>query len=251
MSMGCADEAIEQARAAVLGGGLSLLFQPIRELQGGVLYGYEALVRGPSGSLVYDASALTWAVDRAGCQEEFCCEVVRLVLEAALPAGAKIFLNLDDAAAGIKAFEGCSCEPKGIVLEITERLWRDKNGLRCAPAVKSLQDRGFKVAIDDVNMAMDFASALACRPDYIKLDMAAVSALAISKQERVKAAYWIKRFHEIGAAVIAEGIDTEAKLEAVREVGADYGQGYLLGMPACMVAHPSPADSVLSRDGPS
>ena len=69
-------------------------------------------------------------------------------------------------------------------------------------------------------------------PDFIKLDMALTRDVDTDLARRALAAALISFATEIGATIIAEGIETEAELSTLRELGVTYGQGFYLGYPA-------------------
>ncbi len=237
------NEIMEQAREAIRGGVLTLLLQPIVNLQNGEVLGYEALARGPKDGSVYEASVLTWAVERAGCEKEFCEEVVRLSMKtkaAKLPRGIKVFINLDHVplddmdAVLHRHVEEYGIDRSEVVFEITERLWGNTSGLTMLipKIVRSLQRYGYRVAMDDLATAMDMAIALTNRPDYVKLDMFCVNRIMSNREFREKVSNWVKHFSEVGIKTIAEGVDDWKKVEVLEGMGISYGQGYLIGIPS-------------------
>jgi EAL domain-containing protein (putative c-di-GMP-specific phosphodiesterase class I) len=72
------------------------------------------------------------------------------------------------------------------------------------------------------------------KPSYLKLDMSLVQGVHLSMINREMLKAIISLGRGIGAKVIAEGIELPEELNAVRALGADYGQGYLLGRPDLM-----------------
>lgn len=71
----------------------------------------------------------------------------------------------------------------------------------------------------------------------MKIDMEIVRDIDVAKDHQDIARNLIVYAHDRGIRVIAEGVETEAELRALRELGADYVQGYLTGRPA-----PEPRD---------
>ena len=82
-------------------------------------------------------------------------------------------------------------------------------------------------------------------PDFLKADMALVRGVDSDppRQEVMKSLNAVAR--RIGAQVVAEGIETEGELRAVREIGIRYGQGYHFG--ACLSPEP-PRHAAHGRD---
>jgi EAL domain-containing protein (putative c-di-GMP-specific phosphodiesterase class I) len=96
-----------------------------------------------------------------------------------------------------------------------------------------LRSRGALLAVDDAGAG--FASLrhiLKLTPDVIKLDMALTRAVDTDPVKRALAAALVRFARDIGAAITAEGIETEAELATLRELGITYGQGFFLAHPA-------------------
>jgi EAL domain-containing protein (putative c-di-GMP-specific phosphodiesterase class I) len=70
------------------------------------------------------------------------------------------------------------------------------------------------------------------QPDYIKIDMELIRSIATSPARQTIIACVMVRARELGVAVIAEGIETDAELTALRAVGITLFQGYLFAKPA-------------------
>ncbi len=242
---------LRTAREAVLQNKVTILLQPIISLQNEKILGYEILARGPVNSSVYDASVLIWAIEQAGLQSEFNEGVLRLAMSlksSTLSKGQKLFINVDIiSTVGLKyrltnTIRESGFEPEDVVFELTERVWREKNEGNLVPSVtNAIQKEGFKVALDDMVTPVDFVTALSSRPDFVKLDMSCVSNMLTNEKHRFAVRNWVKRMHDQGIAVIGEGVDKWEKLHILKELGVDYGQGYLIGVP-----HPTDQVSHLS-----
>jgi EAL domain-containing protein (putative c-di-GMP-specific phosphodiesterase class I) len=90
---------------------------------------------------------------------------------------------------------------------------------------------GWRVALDDVGAGYSSLSLLAAvRPEVVKLDKGLVQGLPDDGARTVLKAV-IDLAHELGAVVVAEGIETEQLAEQVTALGADLGQGWLFGRP--------------------
>src|SRR5680860_1166800 len=86
--------------------------------------------------------------------------------------------------------------------------------------------------IDDAGAG--FASlrhVLGLHPDAVKLDLSLTRDIDRDPVRRALAASLVTFAREIGAAIVAEGIETRAELEALRALGVTHGQGYLLARP--------------------
>ena len=89
-------------------------------------------------------------------------------------------------------------------------------------------------------MAVDDAGAgyaglrhiLRLSPNLIKLDMELTQGIEGDRAKTALASAMIAFGSEIGAEIIAEGIETEGELKALQSLGVQRGQGYYLGRPA-------------------
>ncbi len=110
--------------------------------------------------------------------------------------------------------------------------------------IKALRALGYRLAIDDLGAGYaGLTSFTALEPDVVKLDMALVRRCDSEpmKQQLIRSMTSLCR--ELGALVVAEGIETPAERDTVAGLGCDLLQGYLLGRPgetADLVATPPP-----------
>ena len=243
-------EKVRAVRALIDAGAVDVAFQPIWDLSGTRVLGYEALARPRSSELSGPGEAFEIA-DSIGRGHELdaVCRRATLRVAGELPAGALLFLNVSpqslehDALAGdslVLAVRGAGYEPERVVLEITERTDARKELL--IPEAARLRALGFKLALDDVgagNAGLEMLSALPV--DFIKIDRAVVSSAVEDRGARAVMLAIMAFARESGSFVIAEGIESEEMLELARDpypdgetrtVGAQGAQGYLLGRPA-------------------
>ena len=235
-------------------GGLTPHFQPLVDLDGGHVVGYEALIRGPRGSAIERPDALFRAAHEEGRVTELDCHcriaAFRAAEAAGLGAGSTLFVNLEPAAVGRRApsdlHEAALAGPPGahVVIEITERsLTADPAGL--LRAVAELREQGFAIAIDDVG-ADDRSLALMpfLRPDVIKLDLRLVQhrpSVAMAKILNAVSA----QVERTGAQVVAEGIETPEQISVAHSLGATLAQGYHFGRPAPLPPWPPAPEQAL------
>jgi len=121
--------------------------------------------------------------------------------------------------------------PRELVLEITEHeRVADMDAL--AVAVSDVRAAGVSLALDDFG---DGRSSLRLwsqiKPEVVKIDRYFVH--EVSQQgDKLKTIQALQQIASIfGSALVAEGIETEADLRVLRDLGISYGQGYLLGRP--------------------
>jgi EAL domain-containing protein (putative c-di-GMP-specific phosphodiesterase class I) len=95
-----------------------------------------------------------------------------------------------------------------------------------------LRRRGLRIAVDDAGAG--FASlrhVLELQPDFIKVDRSLIHGIADDHARRVATGAFLSLAVDLGATVVAEGIERPADLRAVRDLGLHTAQGYLLGEP--------------------
>lgn len=102
--------------------------------------------------------------------------------------------------------------------------------------LEALRERGIELAIDDFGTGYSSLSYLDKLPvQLLKIDRSFVNALTDAKgatggaHEIVRAT--ISLAHNLNMRVVAEGIETDEQLQALRAYGCDYGQGYFLARP--------------------
>jgi EAL domain-containing protein (putative c-di-GMP-specific phosphodiesterase class I) len=127
--------------------------------------------------------------------------------------------------------DGVGLRPDQVVLEITEHsAVKDFGAFR--QRLRHFRERGFQLAMDDVGSGYSGLQAIAeIDPDYIKVDMTLVRDLHtnVIKKELIATIY---RFAETtGITLIAEGVEKREELDALRDAGVRFAQGYLFARP--------------------
>jgi len=99
-------------------------------------------------------------------------------------------------------------------------------------ALRPIRDQGLRLAIDDAGAGYaSLKHVIELEPDIIKVDRSIIDGLASDRARRSVVSAFVLLALEMGATVIAEGIETPADLEAVRDLGVDAAQGYLFARP--------------------
>ncbi len=218
---------------------IDTVFEPIVRLGDRRVLGYEALSRGPQGSVWESPKRLFDIAEEAELSFELDSLCRRLALSSVsgfLPRASSLFLNClpsclrdpafsDDALA--KTLECCGLTPNRLVIEISEKESAENRAV-FRQAVEHFRSKGIRVALDDVGSGYASLSAVMdVRPDIIKIDMSLVHGIDkdTARQELVLA---LKHLCDrIGASVVAEGIETEAEMTILESIGIELGQGYL------------------------
>ncbi len=222
-----------EIRRFLEGEGLSMAFQPIVELASGGLVGYEALARfrsfplRPPDQWFAEATAL-----ELGVQLEL--EAIRhaLISLPRIPDSAYLSVNCSHRAAMSPALTGLlsSFGPR-LVVEITEHEQvEDYEGL--ARALAGLRANGIRIAIDDAGAGYaSLRHTLLLAPDIVKIDIALTRRIDVDRGRRALASALVAFADEMDMTIVAEGIETEAELATLLELGVRCGQGYYLAEP--------------------
>lgn len=221
---------------------LHAVFQPVVDFSKGEITSYEGLLRGPEGSPLESATALFMQARAEGLSNalEYAAARICMTAFAALGYDAKLAINfsadaLYDLGASRDPFrflDQYGIDRSRIVVELTEQYpIRDLNLL--ARIVATLQDRGIQFALDDYGIAHESMSLwVGLRPDYVKIDRSFIHDIAQDplKFEAVRSMQHFAKAS--GTRLLAEGIENQTDLSIVRDMGIDYGQGFLLGRPS-------------------
>ncbi len=118
-----------------------------------------------------------------------------------------------------------------LVLEITEHAAVDGYA-RLRRALRRSREQGLRLAIDDAGAGYaSLKHVVELEPDIIKIDRYLIDGVAGDRARRSAVSAFVLLALDIGASVIAEGVERQADLDAVRDLGVDAAQGYLLARP--------------------
>lgn len=123
--------------------------------------------------------------------------------------------------------------PSQIALEITESaiIRSPQNAI---DALVSLREAGLRLSIDDYGTGQSTLSYLKQLPVHeIKIDKSFITSLCHNRSDAIMVRSTIAMAHELGLEVVAEGIEDEATMAQLAEMGCDYIQGYHVGRPMC------------------
>lgn len=210
------------------------VFQPIVELETRRVVAYEALSRFP-GDPAHTPDrwfADAWKVGLGVPLELVAVRVIARSLPE-IPAEIDLAINASPPTVAASGFLDClGSDAHRVTVELTEHLNIDSyQDLRRALA--PLQNAGGKTAIDDFGAG--FASLrhiLKMEPDWIKLDISLTEGIAENPVACALASALVSFAEAMDIGVIAEGIEDEAELDALEEIGIRFGQGFHIGMPS-------------------
>ncbi|HUH94954.1 MAG TPA: EAL domain-containing protein [Casimicrobiaceae bacterium] len=128
-------------------------------------------------------------------------------------------------------FERHGCAARWITLEIIESaiLADPDQGIR---SLERLSGLGCRLAIDDYGTGYSSLAYLRRLPVHeLKLDKSLVQGMLGDRNDALIVRSTIELAHNLGLSVAAEGVEDQATLEALHELGCDVAQGFVLGRP--------------------
>ena len=127
--------------------------------------------------------------------------------------------------------------PQALCFEITEQFASSGN-ISVAESMKRLEALGCEVALDDFRGQESSAGYLRSMPaHYFKIDSALVGAAPTDRAARAMIATIVRMAAEMGVKTVAESVELDEELQAVRSLGVDFAQGFLLGKPRSLAGY--------------
>jgi EAL domain-containing protein (putative c-di-GMP-specific phosphodiesterase class I) len=232
----------EEIRKAVENDELRLFFQPDIDLRTDAAVGVEALVRwqhpklglvGPEEFISIAEESGTVIALGAWVLEQACNQVVSWPVRPDHPP-LSLSVNIsayqlgepDLVDAVQRALEDSGLEPHRLCLEITESVLMDdvQSSVRALLDLKTL---GVRLAIDDFGTGYSSLSYLRRFPvDVVKIDRAFIAGVGVDPAADAIVAAVTNLSHALGLSVVAEGVETEEQLIAIRALRCDRAQGF-------------------------
>src|SRR3954468_24333215 len=205
-------------------------YQPIVHLDAGTLAGVEALCRFNDGR-----SPEFWfqECERNGTAVELDLQIIERALHD-LPRLPNGYLSVNLSPSTLRdprltdLLLSPAVPPDRIVVEVTEHA-RVADYLEAQRVLTALRRGGVRVAVDDAGAGYStFRHILQLRPDIIKMDQSITRDIDTDPARRALATALVIFAGEIGASVVAEGVETEAEMQALMAAGIYRGQGFAL-----------------------
>ncbi|WP_120077145.1 EAL domain-containing protein [Aurantiacibacter odishensis] len=236
------DVMLRQARrrveAMLDGHAVTMFQQPIHDLKSGKPVGVECLARFPD---LTKRGPQAWFDDaeRTGLGNELEMTAVRCALETVgqVPEGIYAAINAspETIMSGTLRQVLEQSDATNLVIEVTEHQLVDDYAA-LAREIEALKPFA-KIAIDDVGTGYaGLRHLIELGPDILKMDMVLTRDCDSDPARRAIAAAMVQFSRDIGAKLVAEGIETEAERAVMQDLGVDYGQGYLFARPLPVVA---------------
>jgi EAL domain-containing protein (putative c-di-GMP-specific phosphodiesterase class I) len=236
-------------RAALVANELYLVFQPQISLMGGGAVAVEALARwNQTGAGPVPPDRFIPLAEQCGLLPR----LTRLILNTALrqhrrflDAGLHVSMAINVSPMDLRERDFCelveqtlqtwSVSPGDITLEITETA-PVHDPEEVVPLLKQLKDIGVQLSIDDFGTGYSSLSLLRQLPvDEIKIDQQFVRGLLASRQNLDIVRTTLALASNFGLRVVAEGIEDGATLDALRDMGCEFGQGFGIARPLAAV----------------
>jgi EAL domain-containing protein (putative c-di-GMP-specific phosphodiesterase class I) len=213
---------------------IDIVFQPIVSIDTRRVFAYEALTRCRWPSLANPEVLFKRA------SEESCCGKLGRIVRAASvqrAPGVPLFVNVhpDELSERwlVRPDDPVFFHDHDVYVEITESAAFTHYEV-CVNVLKEIQSRaGIFLAVDDLGAGhSNLKRVLDLEPRIVKLDRALITGLDQNPRQQILVRHVVRLCVELGAEVVAEGIETIDELSAVVDSGAHYAQGYLLGRPS-------------------
>lgn len=230
----------EQAlRRAIEAGEFEVHYQPVLDLLDGRVVGVEALARWrrPDEGLVSPAEFIPLA-EESGLIVPLGKQIFRAAARQAAgwnrelrpPEPIRLYANFsarqlsdDDLSAWIgEALREAGLEPGLVTVEVTETAL-----MRSSWPTRELKELGIELAVDDFGTG--YASLTYLRRlevDELKIDMSFVHGMLANRQDAAIVETIVSLCRTLGLTAVAEGIETDAQLQHLRDAGVPLGQGY-------------------------
>ena len=216
---------------------IRLALQPIVASDDGELFAYEALLRSSHAILDGPMSVLRVA-ERHDMMDVVGAEVCRRAGEVLdhLHPEVLLFVNLhpaqlEDRHVLLDTMGPLLSNAHRVAVEITERS-RLQGISGWEKSVDTLQEHGFRIAVDDLGAGYNSLAVLAdLQPAFIKIDMSIVRNVDSEPRKQRLVDLLVKFGDATGASVLGEGVETVAEAQTLRACGIHLMQGYHFGRP--------------------
>jgi EAL domain-containing protein (putative c-di-GMP-specific phosphodiesterase class I) len=219
---------------------LSCVYQPIVDLQNGKPFAYEVLARCRTQGLTNPSILF-----KRAAAERFCGLLGRTLRKLGSEGcrGVPLFLNVHPAELSdrfvIQLDDPMYSHDDDVFVEITESVPFSHYEL-CSSMLREMRERGgVHLVVDDLGAGYSNLRRIAdLEPSIVKLDRELVTNINQNRRQRVLVEAVVRMCVDLGARVVAEGLETWDEVRAVRDCGCHFGQGYVLGRPAQQAAPP-------------
>jgi diguanylate cyclase (GGDEF)-like protein/PAS domain S-box-containing protein len=229
-----------------------IYYQPKVNLVTGEFIGCEALIRWqPKGKEVITPDRFIPIAEESGLivpigkwvLGESCKQIKRLIDLKMWPDDAKVAVNLSARQFSdpdlidhiLDILQTTQCPVHALELEITEStLMGDVEA--AILTMRHVKEMGISIAIDDFGTGYSSLSYLKRFPiDILKVDRSFVMDIPNDRDDMEITAAVVAMAHKLNLKVVAEGIETKAQLDFLKDNGCEFGQGYYIAKPMPMM----------------
>ncbi|HEX2603798.1 MAG TPA: EAL domain-containing protein [Oxalicibacterium sp.] len=232
-----------EMQAALRRNEFHLVYQPVIDLRSGYCVGAEALLRWRRRGRPIGPDVFIPVAEQSGLIRRLTARVLDMVgaeVQSLLAQHADFHIGINLSFIDLQAEEtmdevmkmvaGAGIAPANIMIEATERGLLNADTTR--NIVRAFRDKGLRVAIDDFGTGYSSLSYLANFDlDYLKIDKSFVDTLGTDAATSNVALHIIEMSKSLKLDMIAEGVETEAQAQILRERGVQYAQGWLFARP--------------------
>ena len=228
--------AIDRRLTELLAGGrLRSAYQPIVQLDGRAVEGVEALLRIELDGMWLPPGPFFEQASIAGLSLPLELAALAVALGGLddLPAPAFLAVNASPSTILAPAFlvHLRNVDLGRVIIEITEKETISDYG-PINRLFDALRRDGLRIAIDDTGAgSSSLRHVIQLRPDVVKLDTSLVDQIGTDHVQRALVTALVRFTADIGATLIAEGIEQPRQTALLRDLGVRLGQGFALGMP--------------------
>jgi len=213
---------------------IGVVFQPIVDMETGRTFAHEALAR-PKRPEYPNPMVLFQEAEK----EAACGRLGRIIRQVAFGTcgDVTLFVNLHPQELSshwlVQPDDPIGFHNQPVYLEVTETAAFTHFEL-CLRVLKDLCRRtGAALVVDDFGAGYSNLERVAdLAPAIVKLDLALTRDIHRHKPRQIVVKHVVNMCNELGAKVVAEGVETLDELKCVRDLGVNYAQGYLLARPA-------------------
>ena len=233
---------ISNLRGVINGKRIELYFQPIVDLTDRKPHHYEALARFPGGASPYDTIVFA---EQVGMVHELDLAICRKVIEFVEenshdinPVQVALNLSAQSIESSVfitvmrKMLSKLGKNRKQILLEITESV-QIKDYKAVSKIVQELRQDGLRICLDDFGAGdSNFNYLRMFDVDFVKIDGIYVRDVMRSKRDQAFIRAIARLCMEINVSTVAEFVEDEKQAGSLKNLGVNFGQGYLFGKPS-------------------
>lgn len=215
-------------------------FQPVLDVEKGKIYAYELLSRIEYNNEIIPASKFIEIAEKTGMIFKMDLILIEKAFEKFKNRDEKLFINLSPKALISSEYllkikeivNQYGINPNNLVFEITERD-TVRNFSLLQKFVFELKDAGFKFAIDDFGSGFSSFYYVKQFPvDFVKIEGEFIKNVITDEKDKAFVESIITLSQKLGIKTIAEFVEDETILDAVKKMQINYAQGYYIGKPS-------------------